>query len=179
MENMPFHCHSMGEEVSLSPAFSYLKEQHVQLREQMEPLYQLALAIGEDDSVGDWREALKDLREKAVEFQRELDLHSQREDDFVFPAIARYIGRETGPIAVMEYEHETAKKNLEAFMKTTARMTEPVNKQQAKEIATFMCDCYLILSDHFLKEENVLFPMGERLLTDEEKDHLEKMIQTI
>lgn len=177
MENMP--CHSMGEEVSLSPAFSQLKKEHVLLREQMEPLYQLALVIGEDNGVTDWRDALINLKETAVDFQQQLDLHSQREENFVFPAIANYIGRETGPIAVMEYEHEAAKKNLESFMTKTGQMTESVSAEQAKEIAIFMIDAYTVLSDHFMKEENVLFPMGERLLSNDEKDYLEKMIQTI
>lgn len=177
MENMP--CHAMGEEVSLSPAFSQLKKEHVLLREQMEPLYQLALAIGEDNSVTDWRDALNDLREKTAHFQQQVDLHSQREENFVFPAIANYIGRETGPIAVMEYEHEAAKKNLESFMTKTGQMAEETGAEQAKEIAISMIDAINVLSDHFMKEENVLFPMGERLLSDEEKDYLEKMIQTI
>ncbi|MBA4602330.1 hemerythrin domain-containing protein [Thermoactinomyces sp. AMNI-1] len=176
---MSFQCHSMGEEVSLGPAFSQLKQEHVQLREQMELSLQLAQAIGEDDSISDWRDLLNVLREKAIQFQRQLYLHSKREDDFVFPAIAKYIGRETGPIAVMEYEHKLAKKNLESFITKAGQLNEPVNAEQAKEIAIFMIDCCTVLSDHFMKEEKVLFPMGERLLSDREKDDLEKMIQTV
>ncbi len=177
MENKP--CHSMGKEVSLSPVFNRLKQEHVSLREQVEPLFQLAQTIGVDQSISDWRDALNVLREESVDFQKQVDFHSQREEDFVFPVIANYIGRETGPIAVMEYEHEMAKKILESFMTETEQMTEAVSAEKAKEIAVLIADACNILSEHFMKEENVLFPMGERLLSDEEKDCLEKMIRTI
>jgi regulator of cell morphogenesis and NO signaling len=47
-----------------------------------------------------------------------------------------------------------------------------VSSQAAVELASYVINAYSILTEHFMKEENVLFPMAERLLSDEEKEEL-------
>jgi regulator of cell morphogenesis and NO signaling len=48
-----------------------------------------------------------------------------------------------------------------------------------KTRAELIRDAYYILTEHFSKEENVLFPMAERMLTNEEKEELYQKIQQI
>ncbi|MEB3025902.1 hemerythrin domain-containing protein, partial [Parvimonas sp. M13] len=63
-----------------------------------------------------------------------------------------------GPIAVMEYEHEQAKRFLNRFLEDGF----PDYLQSAVEV----------LLQHFQKEEQVLFPMAQKLLNEEEKQEL-------
>ncbi|MGX9708494.1 hemerythrin domain-containing protein [Laceyella tengchongensis] len=178
MNKTPFHCgHMMGENVSLCPALRQLKQEHIPLREQMEQLYRSAQEVGGDPSIVDWLDSLHELKEKAIRFERELNPHSEREEGFLFPMMAQYIGRESGPIAVMEYEHNQGKENLQTFIAKIDQATTPVHVEKAKEIASFMIEAYNILSQHFMKEENVLFPMAERLLSSEEKNLLAEKIK--
>lgn len=180
MNEFPFTCgHMAGGNGPLCPALSRLKEEHIPLRTQLEQLFQMTQKIGENVSQDDWREPLQQLKEKAVQFEQELDPHSKREEEFLFPAMAKYIGRETGPIAVMEYEHEQGKKNLQTFMTKVDQITAPVNAEEAKHIASYMVEAYQILTQHFTKEEHILFPMAENLLSAEEKDQLAKQILTV
>jgi len=175
-----FSCGNMaGGAVTLCPALSRLKQEHIPLRNQLEQLIQIAQKIGEDASREDWREPLRELKEKAVHFEQELDPHSIREEEFLFPAMAKYIGRETGPIAVMEYEHEQGKENLQTFIGKVDQATAPVNADEAKNIVSYMIEAYHILIQHFTKEEHVLFPMAENILSFEEKDQLAKKIMTV
>jgi regulator of cell morphogenesis and NO signaling len=46
-------------------------------------------------------------------------------------------------------------------------------------LAALIKSAYLILTEHFAKEENVLFPMAERMLSDDEKEKLYQKIQEI
>jgi regulator of cell morphogenesis and NO signaling len=172
MNEMPFHCgHMMGGDVPLCPALQQFKQEHVTLREQMEQLFQLAEAAREHPI--DW----PGLKEKAIRFEQELTAHSEREEEFLFTLMAQYIGRETGPIAVMEYEHQQGKKNLQTFIEKLNQADASVHIEKAKEITAFMIEAYHVLSQHFMKEENVLFPMAERLLSSEEKDFLAKKLK--
>lgn len=41
-----------------------------------------------------------------------------------------------------------------------------------KELSKLVNEAYEILIQHFYKEKNVLFPMAERMLSEEEKEEL-------
>lgn len=119
------------------------------------------------------------MRESVQAFVHELDPHSEREEGVLFPMMAQYIGRTSGPIAVMEYEHDQAKQRLASFLEKTAELPEAVGRDGAAALADMVIDAYHILAEHFMKEENVLFPMAERLLSDEEKETLAEKISRI
>ncbi|ESU70661.1 hypothetical protein GS8_1294 [Geobacillus stearothermophilus] len=166
-------CHMGGPEgVKLCAGLAQLKQEHGPLRAQMEQLLAAAEAIGRGENDRNWREPLADLREKVESFVAALDPHSEREEGVLFPMMARYIGRTTGPIAVMEYEHEQAKTRLSMFLEKTAQLPENIDSRQALTLAGAVIEAYHILDEHFMKEENVLFPMAERLLSDAEKEEL-------
>ncbi|MCT8137863.1 hypothetical protein H1D32_08910 [Anaerobacillus sp. CMMVII] len=76
---------------------------------------------------------------------------------------------------MMEYEHNTAKLNLKEFMEKVTVIKEEnknVSKAEALEIFRHIKIVYLTLTDHFMKEENILFPMAEQMLSDDEKVEL-------
>jgi hemerythrin-like domain-containing protein len=160
------------EGVKLCAGLAQLKQEHGPLRVQMEQLLATAEAIGQGADDRNWREPLAELREKVESFVSVLDPHSEREEGVLFPMMAEYIGRTTGPIAVMEYEHEQAKARLSMFLEKAAQLPEKVDTDQALTLAGAVIEAHHILDEHFMKEENVLFPMAERLLSDEEKEEL-------
>jgi len=166
-------CHMGGPEgVKLCAGLAQLKQEHGPLRAQMEQVFAAAEAIGRGEDGRNWREPLADLREKVESFVAVLDPHSEREEGVLFPMMAEYIGRTTGPIAVMEYEHEQAKARLALFLEKTAQLPENIDSGQALTLAGAVIEAHHILDEHFMKEENVLFPMAERLLSDAEKEEL-------
>lgn len=156
-----------------------LRREHPPLWKRMEELAESARRIPDDAGSGGWRESLRSLEEKVRSFTAELDLHSKREEEVLFPMMAQYIGRETGPIAVMEYEHEQAKARLSEFLSEVEKLGGSAGAGDARRIAGKVEVAVQILSDHFLKEENVLFPMAERILSDAEKEELLERIQAI
>lgn len=161
-----------GEQVELSAPLARLKQEHGPLREQMDEFARLAAGIGTGEERDDWREPLAALRAKVQAFADRLEPHSDLEEGILFPLMAKYIGRETGPIYVMEYEHDQAKGNLRVFLERSAESDAPVTALQAAEIASYAAAAHTILTEHFMKEENILFPMAENLLSAEDKQLL-------
>ncbi|GAA0324808.1 hypothetical protein GCM10008967_14270 [Bacillus carboniphilus] len=177
---VPMNCGMSGNnEIKLCAPLQRLKKEHTPLTLQMEDLNELALKIGKDSSIDNWKEPLLQLRENVKQFISELDPHSEREEGVLFPMIGRYIGITTGPIAVMEYEHEKAKSNINRFLELTVNLQDNPSAEAAEKLASYVIEAYLTLSEHFMKEENVLFPMAERMLTAEEKEELELKINQI
>jgi regulator of cell morphogenesis and NO signaling len=152
-----------------------LINEHPSLLAKMAEFNQMVHNFETNDSIENWNDAINQLHEKITIFIAELEPHSNREEDILFEMMVKYIGREGGPIAVMEYEHNTAKLNLKEFMdKATAvkNANEPISKENALSILRHLKIVYMTLTDHFMKEENILFPMAEQMLSDEEKQEL-------
>ena len=160
--------------VELSEGLKQLKSKHPPLLEQLEGLFELTKQI---DLETDVDHPFSELITKVKQFKAALDPHSEREEGVLFPMMGVYIGTTSGPIAVMEYEHDQAKSNINVFL--TKAEAGNASTDEKKKLAEFIHNAYFILTEHFSKEENVLFPMAERMLTNEEKTELFQKIQEI
>jgi regulator of cell morphogenesis and NO signaling len=158
--------------VELSKGLHQLKSEHPPLLAQLDGLFNLTKQIEADSG----EENFLELISKVKEFKAALDPHSEREEGVLFPMMGVYIGTTSGPIAVMEYEHDQAKAKIHDFLEK-AHSCEREDEQ--KNLAALIKGAYFILTEHFAKEENVLFPMAERMLSDDEKEELFQKIQEI
>lgn len=152
-----------------------LINEHPSLLAKMAEFNEMVQAFESDDSNTDWNQAIDQLHEKITLFISELEPHSNREEEVLFEMMVKYMGREGGPIAVMEYEHATAKLNLKEFIDKVAAIKaeqSSVSKEMALELFGHIKIVYLTLTEHFMKEESILFPMAEQMLSAEEKQEL-------
>nr|WP_142248093.1 hemerythrin domain-containing protein [Alkalihalobacterium alkalinitrilicum] len=159
------------------PALEQLKKEHIPLTKQMEDFYELTQSIEGDEAVAT-RESLQQLYQQVKVFVSQLEPHSEREEGILFPMLAAHIGQNMGPIAVMEYEHDQAKTYLRKFLSETEELGLKVELNDIRTLANYAAQAYLILSEHFMKEENVLFPLAEQFLSPEEKQELEMRIKS-
>lgn len=174
-------CAHFQEEVNnnmpLCQGIQLLKNEHEPLRAQMNALLDTAHEGLSEKVQNDYASVLSNLHSQVIQFSTELESHSQREENGLFTIMAKYIGRETGPIAVMEYEHELARSLLQKFMDEIPNDLSMIDAEQAKTLFSYVQDGVTTLIDHFGKEENVLFPMAENLLTPEDKQELERYVR--
>lgn len=160
--------------VELSQGLRQLKGEHPALLAQLEELYLLTQKMEQDDEI---ESNFSSLQNKVTQFIAELDPHSEREEGILFPMMGAYIGTTSGPIAVMEYEHDQAKSKVKDFLSRAGQVRLSV--EEMKMAADLIKNAYFILTEHFSKEESVLFPMAERMLNEEEKEELYQKIQEI
>lgn len=151
--------------VTLSEGLSLLVGEHLPLREQLEALLSLCTKI---ETAEEKKVALDELVEEVVSFSTNLEFHSVREEDILFRMMEVYLGKNGGPIAVMEYEHEQANGFINSFLTNTKN--HPLTTEEIIEHTNLVKDAYHTLVDHFMKEEQVLYPMAEKLFTEEEKE---------
>ena len=79
-----------------------------------------------------------------------------------------YLGKNGVPIAVMEYEHEQANGFINTFLSKTENQS--LTPEEIIENTNLIKDAYHTLLDHFMKEEQILYPMAEKLFSEEEKE---------
>lgn len=163
----------LGTSTTLSEGLQQLKNEHPPLLLMLEELLEICRKI--ESEAASKEVIFKELIQKVAEFIAELEPHSEREEGVLFSMMEKYIGRESGPIAVMEYEHDQAKGFIATFLDRT-NDSSSLSDEMMLEYAGLIKNAYYTLVDHFAKEESVLFPMAENLFSEEEKQELKRRI---
>ena len=98
--------------------------------------------------------------------------HHAKEEDLLFPVLeTRGIPREGGPIGVMLYEHSLARQY-------TKEMADDLDASEAGEtnaesrFHSAAHEYIELLRIHIYKEDNVLFNMGDRVMSDDDQTTL-------
>lgn len=147
---------------------------HAFLRGELPRLTQLVEKVA--DVHGASHPELNDLRSVYTELRAELEPHMMKEEQILFPAIHQLeqaasaprfpFGTVANPIRMMEHEHDHAGDALKRIRGLTADFTPPDDA----------CNTYRVMLDglqnleadlhqHIHKENNILFPMAQRLET--------------
>lgn len=97
--------------------------------------------------------------------------HHAKEEDLLFPALEQKgLPRQGGPIGVMLHEHEIGRDAVRRM--AAAAQAYPSDPAAAKRWAAAAAEYIPLLSAHIQKENNILFVMAERMLSDEEQTRL-------
>ncbi|GBF11241.1 hemerythrin domain-containing protein [Tepidibacillus sp. HK-1] len=102
-----------------------------------------------------------------------LDIHFVQEEQALFPLMAEKIGP-NGPIMVMEREHDDLRNAQKALKK------ELMKEIPAKDAALKHAGLILqVLREHIHKENQILFPLSERILSLDEWKTAERIAGNI
>ncbi|MCQ6282061.1 hemerythrin domain-containing protein [Bacillus sp. EB600] len=160
--------------VELCAGLTRLKEEHVPLLEKIDSILLLSEQIeNEEDS----HKSFADLKNLVELFQLELKPHSQREEEGLFQLLGIYIGTTSGPVVVNTDEHKQARALLGAFLEKAGN--DKLTLREIKESIEGIRSAANLLKNHFAKEENILFPKAESLLSEQEKAELYSKMQEI
>lgn len=162
--------------VQLCQGLEQLKGEHPPLLNKIDEIEELCTIAEKQIEIN---EDFKKIRPTLIKFAEELHVHSTREENHLFEMMAVYIGRDVGPIAVMEYEHEQAHGLIDKFLENTKSGYESYTTEKVNEDIQLVKQAAYTLKNHFAKEENVLYPMAENMFSEEEKQELLERIQII
>lgn len=148
-----------------------LQEEHKEIRRMLRILGKVSQKLKDGEKVE------RDVLEKILEFIKVFadKCHHGKEEDLLFPAMEMAgIPREGGPIGVMLFEHNVGR---EAVKGIKDAMEEFYNgKENARKKIVENAEKYIeLLDSHIFKEDNILYPMADMHLSEEEqKELLEK-----
>jgi len=105
--------------------------------------------------------------------------HHGKEEELLFPALEKSgIPKEGGPIGVMLKEHQEGR----SFIRGMADALEKFKKGESKNLNDYAQNArsYMaLLTQHINKEDRVLFPVGEKVLSKEVQEELSKGFEKI
>ncbi|MEH7177930.1 hemerythrin domain-containing protein [Neobacillus vireti] len=160
----------------LSASLQQLMDEHVSLRTDMDHFYEITEDI-EIETGPAVVELFAKLYEKVSSFNHKLKAHSKREEEGLFPMMTRHLGEHDRTIEVMEFEHEKAEQHLQDFLTEADMKGHSLDEDDVQWITVYAVQAHATLTQHFAKEEKVLFPLAEKILSVEEKVELERMFR--
>lgn len=105
--------------------------------------------------------------------------HHGKEENVLFPAlVAAGIPKENGPVGVMLHEHVLGR----GFIKDIndgAESYKSGNTAASQAIANAMLKYVTLLQNHIQKENNILFPLADRTLSQVKQAEIYKQFETI
>ncbi|MFO0761946.1 MAG: hemerythrin domain-containing protein [Byssovorax sp.] len=110
--------------------------------------------------------------ERLVTFFREFAdrFHHAKEENELFPfMVSCGMPRNAGPIAVMLHEHEQGRALVGKIADAASKLDSSDGRGQFADAAHGFED---LLTHHIMKENEILFPMGARLMNAEADDRL-------
>lgn len=118
---------------------------------------------------GEWEKALRHIHE----FNLGLRRHIKAEEEVLFPMFEEKTGMtEAGPTFVMKTEHKDIKETLDKLVAST-------DSRDAKTTSSAASYLLNVLGNHNMKEEHILYPESDALLSDTERPMVVKKAQAI
>ena len=96
-------------------------------------------------------------------FSNETLRHFQREEEELFPAFEAQTGSSEGPTQVMRYEHEQVRGLI-------GKMATALESQDTDAYLSLSESMMILLQQHNMKEEQMLYAMCDRVLSPELKE---------
>lgn len=118
---------------------------------------------------------LDDLRDLRREIQGEVLSHFREEEQALFPVLGRHIDSASGPIAMLMEEHAIFRQLELQFEEAVAALEAGHGDGWEERIRDAGDSIARLLPAHIEKEESVLFPMAENLLSAEEWDQVRRL----
>ena len=123
-----------------------------------------AFALAEEAALAcDWSRA-----ESAFStFRHDMERHFRREEEVLFPALLD-AGGPAGPVQVMRMEHAQMKE-------LTGQMENSLADKDSKEYGGLSETLLIVMQQHNLKEEQILYPVADRVLAAAREAVLSRM----
>jgi hemerythrin-like domain-containing protein len=105
--------------------------------------------------------------------------HHAKEEDILFKLMEeKGIPHEGGPIGIMLTEHGYGRQyNTE--MEKAARNLENRDRTEMKSLLQNARNYSKLLTEHIYKEDNILYPMGNRIFSEKDQEYLKRNFEEI
>jgi len=94
------------------------------------------------------------------DFVASMKRHLSKEEEVLFPALEQKAGAGMGPVQVMRMEHEDMRRLF-------GEIREDIVQQQAEHCLGLTDTLLMLMQQHNLKEESILYPMADQMLAGE------------
>lgn len=141
--------------------------------DRLEEVNQKIQKLDEYDPESELFSELKEVASQLIETEK----HHEREEETIFPEVDR--SGITGPTRIMRMEHEDMWPRKEKISELAEEAESMKFGQFQKELAENAEYLILNLTDHIFKENHILYPTAESVITEEDWQEIKKRCDEI
>ncbi|MDE1837307.1 MAG: hemerythrin domain-containing protein [Euryarchaeota archaeon] len=106
--------------------------------------------------------------------------HGGREEQGLFPVLARHIGSDGGPLSVFLSEHQALRAHRTTLHRVGERLgSDPEDPSAHPALLRETQGVHQLLDDHMEREDTMLFPMAREVLTVEDIAEVSEIFQRL
>lgn len=152
-----------------------LKDEHEGIKLMLRIMEKISLDLTDEKALN------YDHYEKIMEFLHGFvdKCHHAKEEEVLFPALEKHgIQNEGGPIGVMLNEHHSGRE-LVIILDMAIKELNSGNKPAINSIISSSNDYIQLLRNHIRKENDVLFSLADKILSEEEQSEIAEKFEKI
>ncbi|MEK4517780.1 hemerythrin domain-containing protein [Paenibacillus sp. FSL H8-0122] len=162
------------------PAMRILENEHRYLSFLMEEWHAIVLWFEQEQiTLEEAKAQLEKLRKAVLAFSVPLKRHTEKEETYFFPLLGQYIGFDQGPLAGIQEEHREIDGYIGHFLHHSEGDISQMTLAGIRSAVHDAGEAFEVLTVHFVKEETVIFPMGENQLSPKDKERLGGQLNTL
>ncbi len=104
-----------------------------------------------------------------ADFVASMERHLGKEEKVLFPAMEQKTGTGMGPVQVMRGEHENMRRLF-------SEIKEDITRRQAERCLGLADTLLMLIQQHNLKEETILYAMADQILAGEQNNIMAQFI---
>jgi hemerythrin-like domain-containing protein len=148
---------------------------HILSEEHQNILKVIDAMLSECDSLENGKELDKNFFERAIEFIKNYadTFHHAKEEDILFKVMLDNAdGMHCNPIPVMLHEHDLGRKFVSSMVEGLKGNNTQLLIENARGYG-------FLLKDHIYKEDQILYPMAEEALSEEQKERVQLLYDEV
>lgn len=118
------------------------------------------------------KKEVKEIKDYLENFYKRTRRHFKIEEEILFPLFEEKTKANSGPTYIMRIEHQ----DITQLIEELKQLGNELNKKNLEIMENLLESLLIILQQHNLKEEQILYPMMERIL--ENQDEIIEKIKT-
>lgn len=119
------------------------------------------------------------LADGARHLDEDLSTHFDTEEQALFPVLGRVLGTDGGPVAVMLAEHQEFRRLRDQYRQHLGAVAGPGAAEATAATRRAAADLAALLHEHIAKEDRILFPLAQELLTPADWDEVRRLAATL
>lgn len=109
---------------------------------------------------------IQESAQRVEAYLKVLHAHAEWEDNVMFPMVSMYFQANAEQVAAIEADHAQAEIDLRTFITVARGLDNKCTREQLQMIGMKLLHACRLLHNHFIVEEEIIFPLAEEILED-------------
>lgn len=152
--------------VDFMNAVDQLRNEHVELKTNLVLLEKKWQQIEAETDKAKQFQLIQDSAQRVEAYLKILHAHAEWEDNVMFPMVSMYFQANADQVAAIEADHAQAEVDFRTFINEARGVEQHFKSEQVQIIGMRLLHACRLFNDHFVIEEEIIFPLAEEILED-------------